>query len=280
VFSTLSDEFLLSTVKIEATRGGHTISTGTAFYWCTEVEGDRRSISLITNKHVVDGADGFALHAHIADTRDRSRPSRDQLRLTIERGNGEMPHPDPDVDLIALNITDILNKAAVSGKPVCHRMLGRGQIPDRQTWELFDSVEEVLMVGCPRGISDEYNNMPLVRRGITATSVRRNFNGKQEFMVDLACFPGSSGSPVFFYNQQEFLVYQQPDGSMKPKPKFALMGVLHAGPLVTNAGEIVLNQTPSVTVQTMMHLGQVIRSTRILEIDDLIVAEFSRAASG
>lgn len=267
---TIADEILLSTVRIEATLKGNTISTGTGFFWGTQVPGGFIT-SIVTNKHVIEGADGFALYAHIADQNDKSRPSGSHIRLNVERDkDGEMPHPDPDVDLVSLNITTLLNTATANGQDPFYRMLGREQIPTTNVWEHFDSIEEVLMVGCPRGIFDKQNNMPLVRRGVTATSVKRNFEGKHEFMIDLACFPGSSGSPVFFLNQQDFLVYRQNDGSMKAKPKFALLGVLYAGPLINNSGDIVLGQNPKVAVQSMMHLGQVIRSSRLLEIDDLI----------
>lgn len=52
------------------------------------------------------------------------------------------------------------------------------------------------MVGYPDGIWDEFNNQPIVRRGITATHPKNDFNGKGEFLIDAVCFPGSSGSPV------------------------------------------------------------------------------------
>jgi len=56
------------------------------------------------------------------------------------------------------------------------------------------------MVGYPVGIWDSANNMPVIRRGITATHPGKDYEGKSEFMIDAACFPGSSGSPVFLFN--------------------------------------------------------------------------------
>ena len=44
---------------------------------------------------------------------------------------------------------------------------------------------------------DEVNNKPVVRKGITATDIRLDYNGRKEFLIDAACFHGSSGSPVF-----------------------------------------------------------------------------------
>ena len=53
------------------------------------------------------------------------------------------------------------------------------------------------MIGYPIGLIDEYNNKPIVRKGITATTYNIDYNGKKEFLIDIACFPGSSGSPIF-----------------------------------------------------------------------------------
>ncbi len=129
------------------------------------------------------------------------------------------------------------------------------------------------MIGCPRGISDEVNNLPIVRRGITATSLSKLYNGKPEFMVDMACFPGSSGSPIFLYNRNGFFDRKQ-NSYMMGTTRLKFVGVLYAGPLVTNDGQLVLGQVPRVAVQSMMHLGNALRSTTVLEIGAEITARF------
>ena len=57
------------------------------------------------------------------------------------------------------------------------------------------------MVGYPNGLWDTKNDLPIIRRGITATPAFRDYCGRDEFLIDAACFPGSSGSPVFILNQ-------------------------------------------------------------------------------
>ncbi len=59
---------------------------------------------------------------------------------------------------------------------------------------------EIVMPGYPSGIWDEKNDMPVLRRGVTATHPHLDWNGRPEFLVDAACFPGSSGFPVFLFN--------------------------------------------------------------------------------
>lgn len=57
------------------------------------------------------------------------------------------------------------------------------------------------MIGYPNGLWDSVNNMPIVRRGTMATNISLNHNDKREFVIDAACFPGSSGSPVVLFNK-------------------------------------------------------------------------------
>jgi len=61
------------------------------------------------------------------------------------------------------------------------------------------------MVGYPIGLWDEKNNYPIFRKGITATHPANDYNGKSEFMIDAACFPGSSGSPVYIIDELNYV---------------------------------------------------------------------------
>ena len=65
--------------------------------------------------------------------------------------------------------------------------------------EALDFAEEVLVIGYPNALWDEANNLPLFSKGIASTHPAKDFNGKPEFIIDAAAFPGSSGSPVFCY---------------------------------------------------------------------------------
>jgi hypothetical protein len=129
------------------------------------------------------------------------------------------------------------------------------------------------MVGCPRGIYDAANNFPIVRRGITATSIGRDYSGRPEFMVDMACFPGSSGSPVFI-NQLGF-VDRNTNAYMVDGRRFFFVGILYSGPLITNEGTVVFGAQPRIEVAAMMHLGQVIRTSEMLQIDALLKAKIA-----
>lgn len=262
----LFETILYSTVKVSGFKDGSPVGTGTAFFWKI-IEGRGHVTLLVTNKHVIEGCDKLVALCHTAKV-DGS-PSGNFAKVTMNIDlDGVFDHPDPKVDLCMLGFSELLDQADATGHPIFLRAFEASSIPSSKDWGNFDAVEEVLMVGCPRGIYDEANNFPIVRQGITATSLANNYNLSPEFLVDMACFPGSSGSPVFM--SKTGYVDKQTGSYMIDAHRFFLLGVLYAGPLITNAGEIKFGHVPTFEVATMMHLGQVVKSSEILKIEELV----------
>jgi hypothetical protein len=255
-----------STAKIITLAQGRPTGSGTGFFWLIKHD-DMNVLALITNKHVISGADAIQVTCHRSLlTEHGPAPSGDLIECNLKLGEGAiLDHPDPEIDLCAINFTPTQNYAERIGKPIYYARPMPDTIPDGEQWNDFDAIVDVLMIGYPRGISDEVNNLPIVRRGITATPLSRLYNGRPEFMVDMACFPGSSGSPVFVSDLNGYLDRARNTFVFGDHRVF-FVGVLYAGPLVSNNG-IVLGQQPRVEVATMMHLGQVLRSTAVLELD-------------
>ena len=130
------------------------------------------------------------------------------------------------------------------------------------------------MVGYPNGIWDSKNNKPIFRKGITATDIKYDYNGKKEFVIDAACFPGSSGSPVLIFNQG---MYTDKFGNTYAgSGRAKLLGVLYAGPQYVTEGEIKTVVIPTVErsiaiSQIPNNLGYVIKAERILELEKLFI---------
>lgn len=59
--------------------------------------------------------------------------------------------------------------------------------------------------------------------------------------------------------------------------RFFFVGVLYAGPIITNEGRIILSRQPRVEMAATMHLGQVIRSTALEAIDNELRRRFGEA---
>jgi hypothetical protein len=264
---TLAERLLYSTVKLTASKAGIIVSTGTGFFTYFAKDGDRFFPAIVTNKHVVNGADQITAICHFADN---DKPSGKFVPCTMAISPGSyIEHPEVGVDLCAIPIGDILTQANNAGTPIFVQWVDQRIIPPENDWQLFDAMEEVTMIGCPNGISDEVNNLPIARRGITASPLSKRYNGKEEFLVDMACFPGSSGSPVFIYDRNGYLD-RRTNQYMIGVQRIVFVGILYAGPQIANSGQIILGQPPRVMVAAMMHLGNVIRSSALHAIDAVV----------
>lgn len=263
-----SEQMLYNSVRIASMRAGSILSYGTGFYFNLDV-GVGRAPLLITNKHVIEGADALLIRVHEANA-DRSGPSGVSHNVTINLGEGGIArHPDPNVDLCAISIGEITQPGRLGGKDFYAVFLDETLIPDQDMWSDLDALEEIVMVGCPNGLFDETNALPIMRQGTTASHPALPYNGRQEFMIDVACFPGSSGSPVYLFNS--FGYYNKARGGIDlGGTRVKLLGVLYAGPTINQNGQIVLTKSMDVRVSSMMHLGFVLRSTKILELSDEI----------
>jgi hypothetical protein len=274
---TQADQILHSATRLEISRNGTPISSGTGFIYSIDLPNGSPFPLLITNKHVLEGGDRVTLVFNVASATTPAQPTAEIMAAQMSYSLSEVVQ-HPDADLCALPIIHILADMHQRGKPLFFVSTTNEIIPTEEQWENFDSIEEVVMVGCPNGLFDRVNNTPIVRRGITATPLSKRFQGQDEFMIDMACFPGSSGSPVFVYNQLGSFDRKSNVINMGSS-RLHLVGILHAGPLFNNRGQIVLSKTPSFQVATMMHLGQVIRSTALFKIEELARAKLGLTKS-
>lgn len=69
-----------------------------------------------------------------------------------------------------------------------------------------NSIEEALMIGYPFGLKSDNSTMPLIRHGIIATPLYFKYENKEEFLIDILCFNGSSGSPIFINKENKYYV--------------------------------------------------------------------------
>jgi hypothetical protein len=137
--------------------------------------------------------------------------------------------------------------------------------PNEETLKGLDAVEEVLFIGYPYGIWDERNLLPIVRRGITATPIYIDFNGKKQFLIDASVFPGSSGSPVFIYNAG--IYWDKKSGSTVVGHRLFFLGIISEVLQMEDTGEIIIPTTtrPIVKVRQLLDLGIVFKAQTIIE---------------
>ncbi|MDA1196166.1 MAG: serine protease [Planctomycetota bacterium] len=274
---TLVEHLTHSTVRIECELSDGGVATGTGFFLVFASDGRRGVPAIVTNKHVVEGAK----RGHFVLT-VRS-PSGDPAighTIPIEVPDFEkycIDHPDEDVDLCVYPLAPLLQLAEERSQRVFYSPIDLSMVPDEAAWSELTALQEVVMVGYPNGLWDRVNNMPLVRRGVAATHPSLDYDGNSEFVVDMACFPGSSGSPVFLVrqgswtNRQGHMVVTDGTGYAQ------LLGILYAGFMHTAEGEIKAVPVPTgnqkITLSDIPNnLGLVIKSNRLLEFEPILKA--------
>ena len=263
------EQLIHSTVRILCIDkdGNQSSGTGYIFFFCEK--GDESIPCIVTNKHVVDNGTKGIFHLTLKS--DNGKPLIGQYeQITLDN----LPkycinHPDSETDLVAIPIGTILNSAEAVGKKYYYVPLSKSLLADDELLNTLSSMEQVVMIGYPNGIWDAEHNLPIIRRGITATHPKLPLNGKREFLIDAACFPGSSGSPVFLANIGSFI---DAKGSLVAGTRIALLGTLYAGPQHTATGEVVTIKVPTDTKTLSIgkipnNLGFVIQASELLELD-------------
>lgn len=273
----ISEQLAHSTVRIEtstASGGG----SGTGFFYRFAANGDAHVPAIVTNKHVIEGS--FRGSFVLTEKGDDENPIYGQYRYFDFDNfqNHWILHPDKEVDLCAMPIAPLLHQAEERNLNFFYVPLDKSLLLTEKELNDLILMEDVVMVGYPNGIWDEKNNMPIFRKGITATHPHLDWNGRAEFLIDAACFPGSSGSPVFLFNQGG---YATKSGGLVIGPsRVKLLGVLYAGTQHTVSGEIKVVQVPTqkaaVSISSIPNnLGIVIKASQLAAFDRI----FEKAVS-
>jgi len=207
------ENILFTTVRIEVTLPNNSISMGTGFIF-NYVKNNKQYLFVVTNKHVIkDSIEGRLTF----NQSDGEEPILGKV-FTIEYPNFEkqwIGHPQQDIDVAIMPFAPVLNELSNRGVQIFFKSLTPDLIPsDKLLREEIDAVEDIVFVGYPSDIYDRRNLLPVVRKGITATPISVDFEGKPAFLIDASIFPGSSGSPVFLCNI----------GSYSPKGKGLVVG--------------------------------------------------------
>ncbi|MDG6882410.1 Uncharacterised protein [Phocoenobacter uteri] len=268
----ISEKLTYSTVRIECELKDRSLSTGTGFFFNFQENDDESFIPvLITNRHVIK--DALKGRFTITKSDEKNNPL-DEEHLTVELGSFESKwilHPDENVDLCAMLIAPLIHQLKDKQEYLFFIPLTKELLPTTEQLKEFTALEEVLMIGYPNGIWDFINNKPILRKGSTATHPVLDYNGNKEIMIDIAAFPGSSGSPVLIVNENS---YRDRSGSLYlGKSRIILLGILYAGPQFTVTGDIEMSSTlnrPMAVSRIPNNLGLIIKSERILELEETV----------
>jgi hypothetical protein len=193
----------LTTVPIWTEKKNGERSSGTSFVFAIkDPQNTTRSLPvMVTNKHVVEGADHGVIDLSVQGGGNQIRP--DRIRVGIEDVQRSFIL-DEKLDLAAAPLGPVLNQLKNSGREPLIKFISDEMIPSEALLNELGAIEQIIFIGYPSGIYDEKNASPLVRQGITSSPIFNDFEGAPVFLIDAGVFPGSSGSPVFLFNQGIF----------------------------------------------------------------------------
>lgn len=237
----IGTQLLYTTVPIYAHNSDKSLSTGTGFLFSVR-ESETESIPLlITNYHVLKDAMLGFVELHIGE---KGFPTDKTIRVQFDKsiidGNklGKL-------DLIAVPLAGTFNDFQNRNIEIFFRTVDQNMVPTKEQEDKLSAIENITFIGYPSGLYDEKNKISIIRQGITATPIWNDFKGEEVFLIDAGVFPGSSGSPVFIYNQG---TYPVKDG-IALGSRLIFVGVLSKTMLRDNA-----------TGQAYLNLGEVINS--------------------
>ena len=225
LFSSLSGEFLScppaaaspiastwvhATVRIENEWG----RGGTGFLLIRKMNDRQGKVFLVTNKHVLHldpqlrrDAASLKIFVNVREPDGSVRGTTLQFFLGEEGHRLWREHPHPDVDVLAVDVTSLINSHPnLENKGADYSFFA---LPEVLKQEEITEGEEVLIIGYPLGLYHSRTHSPLVRQGIIATKIGERINirvrqpsGESRraeipgFLIDASIIPGSSGSPV------------------------------------------------------------------------------------
>ena len=259
----LAEELLHTTVRLEGkTQKGSSVGTGFFF-----LHGDR--LFVITNKHVVEGVTQgqFVVLKGKLDGKKKKPELGQGVAVPFNQTNF-IGHPDPSVDVTAMNVSTIIEDIEKTGNILFWKHITEKEFPTEEHYEKFiGPMEEVIFIGYPSGIWDSKNILPVARRGITATPCYVDFDGEKKFLVDASVFPGSSGSPVFIYYTGG---YPDKSGNLYAGNRMHFMGIIAKVYQRLEQGEIKVIDIPTAQkafaeINQMIDLGIVYKAETVRE---------------
>jgi V8-like Glu-specific endopeptidase len=263
-----------TTVRLECTLHDGRVSTGTGFFFAYGIDDKTYVPVIVTNKHVIGDSKVGTFVLTKCDA--QGNPAIGSTEKVVLDGfeSRWLKHPDPHVDLAVFPIAQLHREAKAKGFKVFAPTLDEALVPSAAQVADLSGIESVTMIGYPNGIWDQSNNMPIVRRGITATSPKLDYNGLPLFVIDCACFPGSSGSPVLIFDQGG---YMDAKGTLHlGGGRIILLGVLFAGPQHVAEGEVQTIEVPLVRLPISLskipnNLGFVVKSSKLSDFRKFLV---------
>jgi hypothetical protein len=266
--SSVSDVIRHATVRIETQKNGKTkVGTGFFYLFSSNIP------AVVTCRHVVEGAEVGRLFFSPVEKGTSEEQAEAAIPMDIrDFGSACITHPDKDVDLAIYPLGPLMSRLESQGKQqIVFAPLSAANVPNHESLQTLGSFTDIKVVGYPIGIWDAVNNRSVVRRGIMATDLELNYNGRSQFLIDAEVLPGSSGSPVLVAHEGVFSYKGR--GCMGSR--LYLLGILFATPEYDTQGELSVKTIPTAfkaeeRVGNPSNLGIVIKAQELGAFEKLL----------
>ncbi len=270
---TVAEQLLFSTLRIETNT-----KVGTGFIIKHRWSEDKEGPFLVTNRHVVDDTTGARLTFTLKSADIETPLIGKTHTVTLSENAWKWTeHPSGQADIAALPLGPVVNHLTANNVNPFVKSLDTAFIPSQDILEDLDAVEEIQFVGYPSGIYDHVHNLPVSRKGTTATPPSVDYNGDPVFLIDASVFPGSSGSPVLLCNHGTHITRT---GKPLGQNRLLLLGVLSEVMYRVEDGSLEFRQTPAsitpvIRTREMLDLGLVYKSRTIVETIEQVLRDRS-----
>lgn len=266
-----------STVQIKTDKG-----CGTGFIVSFQDAMTNSYPMMVTNKHILDGAAQIVLDFTVRDA--NGLPTKEMYHyestindLYVVKHIGE----EDDEDVCVFPIAHIYRKAHNAGKSLMTFPLRVCDVNSDPLACATAQISQLIVIGYPAGMRDEVNNQPIFRTGMAATNPRIDYDGKKMFFVDVAIFPGSSGSPVLLYNDGSILNPYNNSICIDGQPRYVLLGLISQywstrDKVKYDNPYVATNPMLNATVKVPLNLGLVVKVERILELQRQFLCEIQQ----
>jgi len=213
--SAADDPAVLSrlTTPIEVQFEGGQSSSGTGFFFQVLAPPDPsksepqwraiQALFVITNRHVVSPERFAALKKLTFFLRRLNANAVEWIPIELsaqEVGHRLHLHPNPQVDVVAIEVLDLVN-GEIHRQTSSHSGLlpwaaiSRDNFPGVSRLQV-NAGDDSVVIGYPRLFFDEFNKLPILKLGMIVTPWQTKYRNQDAFLIDYKYFAGSSGSPV------------------------------------------------------------------------------------
>ncbi len=268
----LSRKLLHSTVRIETLKsdGAH-VGTG-FFYLFARQEGGGGIPCIVTCAHLISGATDGRLYFSVRGEEPFKRKAPIPPLQLPQFEKLWIKHPDGKTDLAVFPVLPFMTLLKNAGATLDIIPFDDTILPTEKELSESSVFVDIKMIGYPIGIWDAHHNLPVVRRGMTATDLTVDYNGRPEFLVDTAIFPGSSGSPILIAEEgaRSYGV-----SYMRVPDQLRLLGIVYAQHQFTATGGVEVVTVPSAfdmkaRTSVPANLALVIKAEKLREFEPVL----------